>query len=95
MKVFLSFAQPDHRLIHVLSGALTEAGITPLVAAQRLSPGRRLEDKVRDMIAEADCLVVLNTVHGAKSRWVQQEIGCAKALCRGFPSRSIPVYVAT
>jgi hypothetical protein len=80
VKVFISFAQTDHRLVHVLSGALTEAGITPLIAAQRMSPGRRLEDKIRDMIAESDCVVVLNTLRGAKSRWVQQEIGCAKAL---------------
>jgi hypothetical protein len=80
MKVFISFAQPDHRLVHVLSGALTENGIMPLIAAQRLSPGRRLEDKIREMIAESDCIIVLNTVRGSRSRWVQQEIGCAKAL---------------
>ena len=66
MKAFISFTTPDHRLVHVLSGALTEAGITPLIAALRLSPGRRLEDKVRDMIAECDCVVVLNTVRGSK-----------------------------
>jgi hypothetical protein len=92
MKVFLSFAQPDHRLIHVLSGALIEVGITPLVAGQRLSPGRRLEDKVCDMIAESDCVLVLNTTRGAKSHWVQQEIGCAKALrtlSRSRPARRV------
>ncbi|MBI4465516.1 MAG: TIR domain-containing protein [Acidobacteria bacterium] len=29
---------------------------------------------------ESDCVVVLCTAIAAKSRWVQQEIGCAKAL---------------
>jgi hypothetical protein len=91
MKVFLSFAQADHRLVYVLRGALIEAGITPLVAAERLSPGRRLEDKVRDMIAESDCVLVVNTVSAVKSRWVQQEIGCAKALHKDI----IPIKTRT
>src|SRR5438067_2483863 len=91
MKVFISFAAPDHRLVHVLSGTLTEAGITPLIAALRLSPGRRLEDKIRDMIAESDCVLVLNTVRASKNRWVQQEIGCAKA----FQKDIIPLKTRT
>jgi hypothetical protein len=91
MKTFISFATPDHRLVHVLSGTLTEAGITPLVAALRFSPGRRLEDKVRDMIAGSDCVVVLNTVRASRNRWVQQEIGCAKA----FQKDIIPLKTRT
>ena len=78
MKVFISFAQADHRLMHSLSGALVEAGISPLVAIQRLAPGSRLDDKVEAMIQESDCVVVLNTPKTLLSRWVQQEIGCAK-----------------
>lgn len=80
MKVFVSFAQRDHKLVHTFCGVLIEKGITPLVAAQRLAPGSRLDDKIRDMIKESDCVVVLNTPNGSRSRWVQQEIGCAKAL---------------
>jgi hypothetical protein len=80
MKVFVSFAQRDHRLVHALSGALVERGMTPFVATQRLSPGSRLDEKVRDMIRDSDCVVVLNTPNASRSRWVQQEIGCVKAL---------------
>jgi len=64
--------------MHALSGALVEAGLSPLVATQRLSPGTRLDDKVEAMIQESDCVVVLNTPNALRSRWVQQEIGCAK-----------------
>jgi len=80
MKVFISFARPDHHFVHSLSGALMEHGITPLIAANRLSPGARLEDKVKAMIAESNCVIVLNTPASARSRWVNQEIGTAKAL---------------
>jgi hypothetical protein len=40
----------------------------------------RLDDKVRRLIQASDCLIVLGTAVAVRSRWVQQEIGCAKAL---------------
>jgi hypothetical protein len=80
MNVFVSFATADHQLVHVLSRVLMDAGITPLVAASRFSPGTSIDDKVRAMIGESDCVVVLYTAAASKSQWVQQEIGCAKAL---------------
>ncbi|MDO8477823.1 MAG: toll/interleukin-1 receptor domain-containing protein [Candidatus Rokubacteria bacterium] len=82
MKTFISHAQKDHGLVHALAGALHEAGIEPVVAARRLMPGTRLDEKVQRLIEEADCVVVLGTPAAATSRWVQQEIGCAKALGR-------------
>ena len=80
MKIFLSFAEGDHRLIHVLSGILAEAGIDVLVATKLLSPGMRLDEKVKSMIGKAHCVLVILTPKSLRSHWVQQEIGCAKAL---------------
>ena len=80
MKVFISHASTDHALVHVLAGALAEHGIDGLVAGRRMSPGTRLDKKVRDMIEESDCVVVINTPSASRSRWVQQEVGCARAL---------------
>ncbi len=82
MKAFISFAQRDHQLMHHLSGALAEKGISPLVATTRLSPGVRLDDKVKRMIRESHVVVLLNTPTASRSRWVQQEIGCAKAFSK-------------
>lgn len=82
MKVFISFASPDHNLMHLLSTQLVEYGLTPLVAVQRRTPGARLDEKVREMIGESDAIVVLHTPQASRSHWVQQEIGCAKTLGR-------------
>lgn len=79
MKVFISFAKQDHHLVHHLIGLFVEQGITPLVATQRLSPGERLDEKVRRMIKESNCVLVIYTTNAARSRWVEQEIGVAKA----------------
>lgn len=79
MKVFVSHTQADHQLVHVLARALHERGLEPVVAAFRPMPGSRLGDKVRLLIEGSDCVVVLNTSGASRSRWVQQEIGCAKA----------------
>lgn len=78
MKVFISFANHDHELMHLLSTQLVEYGITPLVAVQRGTPGARLDEKIRAMIAESDAFLVLYTPQAVRSEWVQQEIGCAK-----------------
>jgi hypothetical protein len=79
MRVFISHAQPDHQLVHALTRSLHEAGLDPVVAIYRPMPGSRLDEKVRRLIRESDCVLVLNTSGASKSRWVQQEIGCAKA----------------
>jgi len=79
MKAFVSFAQKDHKLIHVLSGILVQSGIDALVATQVLTPGVRIDTKVQSMINEADVFVLILTPNALRSRWVQQEIGYARA----------------
>ena len=79
MKTFISFAENDHKFIHVLSGVLVQSGIDPLVASQVLAPGTPLDVKVQKMIKEADVILVILTSSSLRSRWVQQEIGFAKA----------------
>jgi hypothetical protein len=79
MKTFISFAEKDHRFIHILSGVLVQSGIDALVASQVLAPGTSLDAKVQRMIEQADAVVVILTPSSLRSRWVQQEIGYAKA----------------
>lgn len=79
MKVFISCSEQDHRLVHALRSALVESGIEPVLASQTLSPGTRLESKVRKLIDKSHCIVALLTPKGLASRWVQQEIGYAHA----------------
>lgn len=81
--VFLSYDERhDGRLAHSLAGTLQASGMRPLLASQRKEPGTAVDDKVRDMIQESDCVVVFITAHGNKNPWVQQEIGLAKQMDR-------------
>ena len=81
MKVFISHDEKnDHRLAHSLAGLLLESGMEPLIASQRRQPGKAIDEKIREMIEESDCVVVFVTYYGNRNQWVQQEIGLAKAL---------------
>jgi hypothetical protein len=87
MKVFISFSQSDHRFAHILAAHLVDIGIEPLIATTHVTPGARLDEKVKKMIRQANAIVVLLTPGANRSKWVQQEIGCAKA----FSKQIIPV----
>jgi hypothetical protein len=87
LKVFISFTEQDHRLVHSLSAALVRMGITPVVATSQFAFGVRLDEKVRKLIRGSDAIVVILTPKGTKSKWVQQEIGCAKA----FGKQIVPI----
>jgi len=77
VKVFISFAKSDHRLVHLLSAELFQVGITPILAKSQFAFGARIDEKVKKLIRQSDTVVVLLTQGGSRSRWVQQEIGCA------------------
>ena len=47
-----------------------------------MAPGVRIDEKVQKLIQDAHVVVVLNTATSSRSRWVQQEIGAAKALSK-------------
>lgn len=79
MKVFISFSKKDHKIVDKLAGTLLVAGITPLIATQTRRIGEKLNNKVEELIQESDCVLVLLTEHGIKSKWVQQEIGSSVA----------------
>ncbi len=80
MKVFISFSHKDHSLVHEFSSQLLSSGIKPVIAQEKSTPGKQLSAKVKKMIHETDCFVVLLTKDGTESEWVQQEIGVAQAL---------------
>lgn len=77
MKVFISHSTQDQGLVISLAKLLQQLGIQVFVAEWYLSPGARLDMKIKKQIRDADFVVVLLTRNGIRSTWVQQEIGIA------------------
>jgi len=76
-KVFLSHSSRDQGLVTALAKTLQEFEIEVFVAEWYLAPGQRISKKVFDHIENCDCVVVLLTRNGLRSKWVQQEVGFA------------------
>lgn len=76
-KVFISHSTHDQRLVMSLANLLSKYEIKVEVAEWYLSPGEPLADKIQNLIESSDCVVVLLTKKGVRSKWVHQEIGIA------------------
>jgi len=76
-KVFISHSTDDQRLVMSLANLLSKYGMDVSVAEWYLMPGEPLTDKIFKLINESDCVVILLTQNGMRSKWVQQEIGIA------------------
>ena len=74
-KVFLSHSTHDWGLVISLSNLLSQFGIEVAVAEWYLTPGEQISQRIFQKIKECDCVVVLLTKNGMRSKWVQQEIG--------------------
>ena len=79
-KVFISHSTEDLEIVSIISNRLKLIGVDVYVAEFYPEPGKALSDKVLDNLKSSDCVIVLLTHFGAKSTWVQQEIGIAKTL---------------
>jgi len=73
--VFISHSTRDRGLVISLARLLEKFGVQVHVADWYLAPGEPIAKKVFDLIERADCVVALLTRDGARSNWVQQEIG--------------------
>jgi hypothetical protein len=55
-------------------------GVSLFVAEWKESPGRPLKEKISQALSECDLLLAILTEDGARSEWVNQEIGVAHGL---------------
>lgn len=78
LTVFISHSIADTALVYELDNLLRLSGIQTYVAEWHVQPGGYLPDKVAEAIDQCDCVLALMTVDGARSEFVQQEIGYAK-----------------
>jgi hypothetical protein len=84
IRVFISYCDADRPKKDVLRKRLhrSPGGFEPVVVADRRTPGKPLADKVLEGIAEARFFVPILTRDAVTNQWVNQEIGCARALNR-------------
>lgn len=59
---------------------LKKPRLEPIVVADRRSPGKPLEEKVKEAVKEAMYIIPILTADSIHSQWVNQEIGFAEAL---------------
>lgn len=78
LTVFISHSVSDTGLVYELDNILRLNRIQTYVSEWDIQPGSHLPDKVAHAIDQCDCILALMTVDGARSAFVQQEIGYAK-----------------
>ena len=77
--VFLSHNSSDEEHIDKIEKSLQEIGVKPYIFKKDSRPGRMLSDKIESSIRDSDVLLVLFTMEGQYSQWMNSEIGYAKA----------------
>lgn len=77
--VFLSHNSSDEEHIDKIEKSLQEIGVKPYVFKKDPRPGQMLSDKIESSIRASDVLLVLFTMEGQYSQWMNSEIGYAKA----------------
>ncbi len=75
MKIFISHAISDKKLIQQIKLTLEPHGITLLIAEHFIDLQHTITEKIEEMIDSCDVALVLLTESGFNSTFVQQEIG--------------------
>ena len=76
--VFISHSTKDINVVHELANWIKSFNINVCVAELDFQAGQPLPDKIAKMIDGSDCVLVILTLGGMRSEWVNQEIGYAK-----------------
>lgn len=79
-RVFISHSQEDNWFVEHLNKMLFLLDIEALVAEYKEEAGGELWDKIERMIGKSYVVIILLTINGIKSEWVNREITMAKTL---------------
>jgi len=78
--VFISYGNKDTIEIDKVIQALIDLNITFVIDAKGLDPGNKFVDKILDLIKSSKEFIVICTPESLTSKWVNFEIGYAKAM---------------
>jgi len=76
MRVFISYSSKDIEYAQTVKALLDSLQLHVFLAETSLSPGRRLEEVIKEIRA-SDALLVVWSHHAKSSEWVREEIGAA------------------
>jgi len=74
-KIFISHSTKDFQYVNVLDKYLSVNNIEVYIAERDYQPGKQLSQKIMRNIDTSDYFLVVYTVNGEDSIYVQQEIG--------------------
>jgi nucleoside 2-deoxyribosyltransferase len=82
-----------------LDNVIRAEGAIPGVAEFIISPGKFIEEKLRELISKSDIVLAVLTKGGTRSEWVNWELGVAAALDKPIvplleEGADIPSYLA-
>jgi len=77
--VFLSHNTTDREWVEQIEQKLWREGIRPYLFEYNPQPGEPVSEKIENAIGKSDAFVVLVTEEGQFSKWLNAEIGYAKA----------------
>ena len=78
--VFISHISTDKEWVEQIEQRLWSEGIRPYLFERDPQPGKSISQKIQKAIRDSDALVVLVTEDGQNSKWLNAEIGYAKAV---------------
>jgi len=77
MMAFVSHSTRDRAIVDKIKETLHANDVQAYIAEDSPEPGRPLADKIRENILGCDLFIVILTMNGKRSKFVQQEIGIA------------------
>ena len=75
VKIFISHSTKDFKLVNVLGRYLNTYGFDVYIAERDYQPGKQLSQKIMQNIDTSNYFLVVYTINGQDSIYVQQEIG--------------------
>jgi len=99
LTVFVSHSTQDQDIVGKLDNVIKAEGAIPGVAEFVISPGKFVEEKLRELISRSDVVLAVLTKGGTRSEWVNWELGVAAALEKPIvplleEGADIPSYLA-
>jgi len=80
LKTFMSYSAEDAEIVYRVWDILTRIGIKSYAYKKFPKPGEPINESVMKAMKTCRCVIVFLTKTGAKSHWVNQEVGAAVAL---------------
>jgi len=75
--VFVSHSTKDLGIVNELAKWLRLNGVVVHVASSQIEAGKPIVRKISSLLESSDCVLAILTLDGARSEWVNQEIGYA------------------